>query len=409
MLAILRYIIVCQNSLAWLHEYVTGKPTIRTVIGIFLSILIPAIIFASSMFFGIPATGKKWNFMLKSNNFNSSDSNVVIAFQNIDQSKRGTGIIVVIITCSLLAIQNFLTLYVYAKICYTSLVSTINVALKRENQESPDAHVPETKSNEEKSKQVQKQHSKDKISKVFLKKNVDNHELFVQEIEYDYLAIQKGRMGEPKLTRKLDNNKSDQNIESQVELEKLDIVQEEPVPFEDAPKTNKSCPTHTTVYSTEILEAKRSSQMRNADTNPDAIFTISRERCISNDSDTAQSIDRQVSMKSIKVQNKSSKCKADTLPTKTSRNEKKRRLLTMLLGEECKEFITSKNFDLFMCSTWQEEKDAYHEVHKDAVSRNKMKPIFKYISNRLSQKVNFANLTRIVNQRHRVYEKIFLL
>ena len=132
-----------------MNEYITNKPSIRFVILIFLAILIPAIIFAFAMFFGINATGKKWNFKLVPSKSDSTYSVTVTAFQNIDQSKRGTGIIVVIIMCSLLLIQFFTTLYVYVKICYTSYSSTINVALKKDKQECNDIKAYETNASTE--------------------------------------------------------------------------------------------------------------------------------------------------------------------------------------------------------------------------------------------------------------------
>ena len=86
---------------------------------------------------------------------------------------------------------------------------------------------------------------------------------------------------------------------------------------------------------------------------------------------------------------------------------KKKRLLTMLMGEECKELITSKNFKDFMSSTWKEQQQAYLDAHEDASKGNGLKAIFKYIHNRLEQKVTSTNLTRVMNQRQKIYEKIY--
>ena len=36
-----------------------------------------------------------------------------------------------------------------------------------------------------------------------------------------------------------------------------------------------------------------------------------------------------------------------------------------------------------------------------------MKPIYRYISRRFEQKVDFSNLIRIMHQRHEIYEKIY--
>ena len=54
------------------------------------------------------------------------------------------------------------------------------------------------------------------------------------------------------------------------------------------------------------------------------------------------------------------------------------RLLTMLVGEECMEFVTSKNVQDFMTSSWIEQQNAYKDVHHNSPM---MKPIFKYIDN----------------------------
>ena len=86
---------------------------------------------------------------------------------------------------------------------------------------------------------------------------------------------------------------------------------------------------------------------------------------------------------------------------------KVKRLMTMLLGEECKELATFKHSNALISSTWEDQRKAYHDVHKDLVSRNVMKPIFKYISNRFDQYMNFENLTNAMRQRNELYEKIF--
>ena len=88
---------------------------------------------------------------------------------------------------------------------------------------------------------------------------------------------------------------------------------------------------------------------------------------------------------------------------------KKRMLMTMLMGEESKELVTFKNSNEFMLSTWEEQRSAYFEVHKDKVLKREMKPIFQYIRNQFDQKVSFENLTNIMKQRNEVYEKIFQL
>ena len=79
---------------------------------------------------------------------------------------------------------------------------------------------------------------------------------------------------------------------------------------------------------------------------------------------------------------------------------KKRILMTMLMGEESKELVTFKNSDEFMLSTWEEQRSAYFEVHKDKVLKREMKPIFQYIRNQFDQKVSFENLTNIMKQRN---------
>merc|ERR1712018_543895 len=86
---------------------------------------------------------------------------------------------------------------------------------------------------------------------------------------------------------------------------------------------------------------------------------------------------------------------------------KKRRMLTLLIGEECKEFVTSSNFNDFMSSNWKEQQQAYHDVHQDESRINGMKYIFKYISYRFEQKVTFENLKRVMNQRQQIYQKIY--
>ena len=77
----------------------------------------------------------------------------------------------------------------------------------------------------------------------------------------------------------------------------------------------------------------------------------------------------------------------------------------MLLGEEFKEFATSKNSNELISSTWTEQKQAYYEVHKNMVTRNVMKPIFKYINYRFNQHVNFENLTSIMMRKNELYKK----
>ena len=136
LLALFRYITVCRSSNSRFTDYIKGKPSVPGVTLIFLAILTPAIIFAASMYFGISATGKVWNFVPIPNPPNSTDIISVMAFQNIDKSKRGSGIIVVIIMASLLALQFFLTLFFYASICFKAYKSTINVALKNTDQEN---------------------------------------------------------------------------------------------------------------------------------------------------------------------------------------------------------------------------------------------------------------------------------
>ena len=135
LLALFRYITVCRSSNSRFTDYIKGKPSVPGVTLIFLAILTPAIIFAASMYFGISATGKMWNFVPIPNSPNSTDIISVMAFQNIDKSKRGSGIIVVTIMSSLLGLQFLLTLFFYASICFNAYKSTINVALKNTYQE----------------------------------------------------------------------------------------------------------------------------------------------------------------------------------------------------------------------------------------------------------------------------------
>ena len=86
---------------------------------------------------------------------------------------------------------------------------------------------------------------------------------------------------------------------------------------------------------------------------------------------------------------------------------KKRRLLTMLMGEECKEFVSSKNFNHFMSSSWNEQRQAYLDCHLKDSKNLGMKSIFKYITSRFEQKVTFLNLARVMTQRQQTFEKIY--
>ena len=81
-----------------------------------------------------------------------------------------------------------------------------------------------------------------------------------------------------------------------------------------------------------------------------------------------------------------------------------RRLLTMLVGEECKELVTSTNVHSFMTSSWLEQQNAYLDLHHNP---SNMKPIFKYIGNRFEAKLTFHNLARIMDQRQKIYERIY--
>ena len=134
MLALFRYLAVCHSTNSRFDDIVKGRPSIRGIILIFLGILAPAIIFSASMYFGISATGKMWNFVPILNSPNSTDVITVMAYQHVDKNKRGSGTVVVIIMSCLLALQTLITFFLYASICYTSYQSTINVALKNVSQ-----------------------------------------------------------------------------------------------------------------------------------------------------------------------------------------------------------------------------------------------------------------------------------
>ena len=134
MLALFRYLAVCHSTNSRFTDIVKGRPSTLGIILIFLGILVPAIIFSASMYFGISATGKMWSFMPILNPPNSTDVITVMAYQHVDKNKRGSGTVVVIIMSCLLALQTLVTFFLYASICYTAYKSTMNVALKNNSQ-----------------------------------------------------------------------------------------------------------------------------------------------------------------------------------------------------------------------------------------------------------------------------------
>ena len=134
MLALFRYLAVCHSTNSRFTDIVKGRPSMLGIILIFLGILAPAIIFSASMYFGISATGKMWNFMPILNPPNSTDVITVMAYQYVDKNKRGSGTVVVIIMSCLLALQTLITFFLYISICLTTYKSTMNVALKNVSQ-----------------------------------------------------------------------------------------------------------------------------------------------------------------------------------------------------------------------------------------------------------------------------------
>ena len=128
LLAFIRYVTVCLDNSSWWQKKVDTKPNIQ-IICVFLSaIVIPSILWTSTMYFGSDATGKLWYFKPQ---INANESYSVIAFQAIQEHKRyNTSMAVVITTACLLSLQITITLYFCIKISLTSLRTTIAIALK---------------------------------------------------------------------------------------------------------------------------------------------------------------------------------------------------------------------------------------------------------------------------------------
>ena len=91
---------------------------------------------------------------------------------------------------------------------------------------------------------------------------------------------------------------------------------------------------------------------------------------------------------------------------------KKKRLLTLLIGERCKELTTSRNCNESMTSSWEELHRAYRDVHDNTsigATKTRMKHLFRYVDNRINSKITFHNLTPGMIYRHQLYKKIYKL
>ena len=132
MLAVFRYMTVCLERTSRFHQRITEVVDMKFFIFILASILIPSIAWTLIMYFGNPAAGNVWYFKPTPN---STDPSSITVFQRLPDKVRGEIIPIVAAMGTYLLLQLIVTLLLYANICYKSYMSTLKLALKKDEEE----------------------------------------------------------------------------------------------------------------------------------------------------------------------------------------------------------------------------------------------------------------------------------